>query len=221
MAEEHLMEPAPLSPSPFAAATSEVVAVPAVAIPERVGDADRERVVSLLRDHCVADRLTLDEFSERTGAALASRTHQELDAVLADLPTTPRASTEEPKRRPRRWTVAVMGESESKGRWRLNGHSSVVAVMGQCHIDLSRAEIEGPEIVITALGIMGSVDIVVPEGIDVELTGLSIMGRRSLSMHDVPVLRGSPRVLIRAFPVMGEVNVSTRPSPERLADPRA
>jgi hypothetical protein len=74
-----------------------------------------------------------------------------------------------------------MGESESQGRWQLNGHTSVVAVIGQCHIDLSRAEIEGPEIVITALGISGSVEIVVPEGIAVER--LAPGPRQSLSGH--------------------------------------
>ncbi len=55
---------------------------------------------------------------------------------------------------------------------------------------------------------MGSIEIVTPEGIDVDLTGMSIMGRRSLQVHDAPVLRGSPRILIRAFPIMGEVKVS-------------
>jgi hypothetical protein len=106
--------------------------------------------------------------------------------------------------------VAVMSESESKGRWRLGEHTSVIALMGECHLDLSQAEIDGPDVVITAVGIMGTIDIVVPEGIDVDLTGLSIMGRRSLQVHDVPVLRGSPRILIRAFPIMGEVKVSSR-----------
>jgi hypothetical protein len=107
-----------------------------------------------------------------------------------------------------------MSESESRGRWRLGGHTAVVAVMGQCSVDLSHAEIDGPEVVITALGLMGSIDIVAPEGTDVELTGLSIMGRRSLRMRDVPVLRGSPRIIVRAFPIMGEMNVSTRSASE-------
>jgi hypothetical protein len=152
--------------------------------------------------------------------ALAARTRGELNAVLADLPSLSQPPAEvAPRRRPRRWIVAVMGESESKLRWRLGGHTAVVAVMGQCNIDLSRAEIDGPEIVITALGIMGQVDIVAPEGIDVEVTGLSIMGRRSIAIRDVPLLRGSPRIVVRAFPIMGEVNVRSRPrSVDRLPD---
>lgn len=205
MAEEHSVEPAPASPTERTGGAA-----------ERASDSDRDRVVGLLRDHCAVGRLTLDEFSERTGSALAARTRGELDAVLADLPAVPQPLTEVARRRARRWIVAVMGESESKGRWRLARHTSVVALMGACHLDLSRAEIDGPDVVITALGIMGSIDIVAPEGIDVDLTGLSIMGRKSLRMRDVPVLRGSPRILVRAFPVMGEVTVSSRPA---AADP--
>ena len=48
------------------------------------------------------------------------------------------------------------------------------------------SEIDGPDIVITAVGVMGSIEIVTPEGIDVDLTGMSIMGRRSLEVHDAP-----------------------------------
>jgi hypothetical protein len=52
----------------------------------RVSDADRHRVVVLLQEHCAQGRLTVDEFSERTGEALAARTQTELDHVLRELP---------------------------------------------------------------------------------------------------------------------------------------
>jgi len=212
----------PVPPPPGAAVTT-VASGPVAeraSFSERASDADRDRVVTLLRDHCVVGRLTLDEFSERTGLALAARTQGDLDAVLVDLPVASLQPVEVPRRRARRWIVAVMGESESKGRWRLGGHTGVLALMGQCHLDLSRAEIDGPEMVITAVGIMGEIEIVVPEGIDVEVTGLSIMGTKAIAMRDVPVLRGSPRILVRAFPIMGEVTVRSRPAlPDQLPGP--
>jgi len=224
MAEDDALEPAPPPapvPAPASSPQSPDMAGPSGApgaVSQRAGDADRDSVVTALRDHLVAGRLTLDEFSDRTGAALAARTEGELGALLTDLPALSRPLVPEPpRRRARRWIVAVMSESESKGRWRLGGHTAVVALMGQCHVDLSRAEIDGPEIVITAVGIMGQIDIVAPEGIEVEVTGLSIMGSRKVSVRDVPPLRGSPRILVRAFPIMGEVNVRSRaPSADRL-----
>jgi hypothetical protein len=52
----------------------------------RASDADRDRVVDMLRDHGAAGRLDTEELEERTDRALAARTMGELDAVLADLP---------------------------------------------------------------------------------------------------------------------------------------
>ena len=49
--------------------------------------------MTLLREHVVEGRLTLDEFSERMGAALEAKTRGELDAVMADLPATSAAPT--------------------------------------------------------------------------------------------------------------------------------
>ena len=52
----------------------------------RVSDAEREHVVELLQKAIGLGLLTLEEFTERTDVALASRTRAELNVVLADLP---------------------------------------------------------------------------------------------------------------------------------------
>ena len=70
--------------------------------------------------------------------------------------------------------------------------------MGGCDMDLRRAEIEGPEVEITAVVFWGGVNIIVPEGFDVELQGFSFMGGRELKLRDVPIVRGSPRI-VRAW----------------------
>ena len=51
----------------------------------RASDADRDRVVDVLRDAAGDGRLTADEFEERMEAALSSRTLGELAALTADL----------------------------------------------------------------------------------------------------------------------------------------
>jgi hypothetical protein len=52
----------------------------------RVSDAEREHVVGLLQKAIGMGLLTLEEFTDRTDVALASRTRAELNVVLADLP---------------------------------------------------------------------------------------------------------------------------------------
>lgn len=56
----------------------------------RVGDADREATAGQLREHFADGRLTLEELNERLDAAFAAKTRADLNAVMRDLPITPR-----------------------------------------------------------------------------------------------------------------------------------
>jgi Domain of unknown function (DUF1707) len=62
----------------------------------RIGDAERDTAMTLLRDHFVAGRLTLDELSERIDATLVAKTQRQIDRLLADLPRPPRVARAEP-----------------------------------------------------------------------------------------------------------------------------
>jgi len=177
----------------------------------RISDDDRQQVTELLRRHTADGRLTLDEFAERVGVALAARTRSDLEAVTADLPRAPEPVPETRRKKARRLLVAVMSGATAKGRWRTGRSVTCIAVMGSCHLDFRRAEIDFDEVVVTAVAVMGGIDIVVPEGIDVELTGLPIMGGKHMKLADVPVLPGSPRIVVHAFPIMGGVHVRSRP----------
>jgi uncharacterized protein DUF1707 len=52
----------------------------------RVSDADRDRALSELSVAFQDGRITADEFDQRSGQVLGSRTGKELSALLADLP---------------------------------------------------------------------------------------------------------------------------------------
>src|SRR5215203_5765399 len=52
----------------------------------RIGDPERNQVLEVLSRATAEGRLTMDEFSERSGAAFAAATRAELDALVADLP---------------------------------------------------------------------------------------------------------------------------------------
>jgi class 3 adenylate cyclase len=183
----------------------------------RVSDRDRDETLERLRHHVTEGRLTLDEFADRVDIVLASRTRADLVAVTSDLPVPAPApapaTVPEPKRHgPRRWLVGVLSGGGAKGRWRVGRSVTAVAVMGHCEVDFRQAEIDSAEVQVTAIAIMGGVDVIVPEGIAVELTGFPIMGGKHLKVADVPVLPGSPVIRIRAFPIMAGVNVRSKPN---------
>lgn len=176
----------------------------------RVSDADRDQVVELLKERTADGTLTLDEFTGRVERALAARTRSELDATLAGLQAPATSVAPASRRAPRHSLVAIMGGAETKGRWRCGSHVTAVAVMGGCKLDFLGAEIDVAEVHVTAVAVMGGIDIVVPEGVEVHMDGLPIMGGRGVRVKDVPVLPGTPRIVVHAFPVMGGVTVRSK-----------
>jgi hypothetical protein len=75
---------------------------------QRVADSDRDRTVTLLREHVVEGRLTRDEFSERVGLALEARTRGDLQATLANLPDVATPQPETMRRKARHWFIGIM-----------------------------------------------------------------------------------------------------------------
>jgi class 3 adenylate cyclase len=211
----------------------------------RLSDEDRERVVEVLKSSCGDGRLTLDEFSARVEAAIKAVALPDLAPVLADLPhpfgpdlaglvgsEVDRAPVPVPPRVPdtatatgrkvTRWTVSIMGGSQRRGRWRLREKTNAVAVMGGCTLDLRNAEVEGPAVVINAIAVMGGIEIIVPEGIEVELGGIAIMGgKEAKRLKDVAALPGSPIIRVRVFVLWGGVSVRSRPAHVPRRDRRA
>ena len=59
--------------------------------PQRVSDADRERVVDVRRLRCAEGYLSLDTLSGRVEAAYRAKTSAQLEAVILDLPRRMRA----------------------------------------------------------------------------------------------------------------------------------
>jgi len=54
----------------------------------RIGDAERDVTTRQLRECFAQGRLTIDEFNDRLGKALAATTQRELDRLTHDLPPT-------------------------------------------------------------------------------------------------------------------------------------
>jgi hypothetical protein len=173
-------------------------------------DAERDAAVVRLREAAAHGRLTLEEFTERMHTAYDARTRTQLEELVRDLPTEASAAMPEPARRtPRRWIVSVMGNAVRRGRWRVAEHATAVTVMGNATIDLRHAELSGPEVTITVLTTMGNTYVVVPPGVDVDLSAIAIMGNR-VDQSRSDVRPGAPLVRITGVVFMGNIFVRTR-----------
>jgi Domain of unknown function (DUF1707)/Cell wall-active antibiotics response 4TMS YvqF len=173
-------------------------------------DAERDAAVVRLREAAAHGRLTLEEFTERMHSAYDARMRTQLEELVRDLPTEAPAAVPEPARRtPRRWIVSVMGNAVRRGRWRVAEHATAVTVMGNATIDLRHAELSGPEVTITVLTTMGNTYVVVPPGVDVDLSAIAIMGNR-VDQTRSDVRPGAPLVRITGVVLMGNIFVRTR-----------
>jgi hypothetical protein len=82
--------------------------------------------------------------------------------------------------------------------------------MGECVLDLREAEVAGSYSHIRAVAVMGAVRVIVPEGIDVDVNGIAIMGAKTLRITSARPLPGSPVIRVTALALMGEVSVVTK-----------
>jgi hypothetical protein len=179
----------------------------------RASDAERDRVVELLSEHASTGRLTLAELEERAEQAYTAKTHAELEVLTRDLPTE--VAQPRSRRSIRRWFVAIMGGSDHKGRYRLSGSVTSVSIMGGDNIDLRDAEIDGDEVTINAIAIMGGSEIFVPDSVEVEVNGFSLMGGDETRGSRRRPRPGAPVIRIRTFNLMGGAEIWRLPAEAR------
>jgi len=191
----------------------------------RASDAERNQAIDRLRAAYVEGRLDQEEFDERSGTALKARTIGQLERLFDDLPTSYhrgapvyRAHAGAPVVRPgpggNRVSIAIMSSVDRKGPWRVPPDSTAFALMGGVQLDLRGATLSAQVTTITAVAIMGGIEIVVPPGIRVESSGFGFMGgwdnraRNDLQGPDAPLLR------VRGVAFMGGVDIRTKELPD-------
>lgn len=176
----------------------------------RASDADRERVVALLRDAYGDGRLTPDEHAERVEGAYAARTLGELSALTADLTTPDR----QPIQLGDRPMFALFGTVRRGGRWVVPAGLPVSAFFGTVEIDLREALLQRRHVVVRAAMLAGRLRLIVPEGVRVEFTGRSVLGAQDLRVR-APYADDAPVVEVSGVVVLGSVNARTPKRPRR------
>jgi|GEM_PF-902437 len=174
----------------------------------------RDRAVAELCEHFSSGHIELDELEHRLAVVEHAESEAELAELVVDLPALPStlpALVEPPA--PRGWALAVLGGSSRKGVWRPPRRLNALAVMGGVELDFRDAQLAGGVTEVTAVAVMGGIDIVVPPGLPLTVSGLGIMGAVDHVEHDAGVRDPNmPRVHVRALAVMGAVDVKVRAS---------
>ncbi|MFD8027223.1 DUF1707 domain-containing protein [Streptomyces sp. NPDC059717] len=206
----------------------------------RASDADRERVVEVLRDAVAEGRLDMEEFEERLEATYKARTYGELAPITRDLPAAgvvaPAVSLVKEPVESGGWAerivggegssasaVAVMSGFQRKGRWTVPKRFNCFAFWGGGEIDLREAYFADREVEINCIAVMGGMSVIVPPGVEVVVRGVGIMGGFDQREEGVPGDPGAPRVIVTGFAFWGGVGVErkvTRAERQRLKEER-
>lgn len=197
-------------------------------LPVALTEQEREAAIERLRDACTKGELNLTKFSHRLELALLAETPADLARATEGI-GAPQDAGVGRQRRPVQRVLALLASTKQRGRWRAANHIAATAFMGEVLLDLRDAELSGDELEVTATAVMGTIKIVVPRMVEVEMDGWAIMGSRDndvepghvqrflQSFHDDPVRVQTLaqradlpllRVVSRIF--MGEVKVEYR-----------
>ncbi len=173
----------------------------------RASDADRDRTVDVLASARAEGRLSLEEYSERSEAALVAPTLGDLASLTVDLPAAGQAAAPHgdvaviPEE-----ITAVLGNESRKGPWVVPPHLAVRSVLGDCHLEMQQAVIGQHVTTIDASVRFGTVTIFVPDGIDVRMTGRAVLGAKSSELSGEP-RPGAPVIVVRCDVLCGAITV--------------
>src|ERR1700729_96875 len=175
------------------------------------GDAEREHSTQLLSQAVVEGRLTLEEFSDRVERAQAARTREELTTLTQDLPAAPSATTTSTEIVPAQQRhVAFCSRLVRSGPWELAAVSEFRSIFGTITLDLSQARLAGPEGELQIFNLFGTVTIIVPESVDVSVSGGGMFASQVIQPHTARPVPGAPKLRINARGPGGTLYVRTK-----------
>jgi Domain of unknown function (DUF1707) len=179
----------------------------------RASHEDRDRVVERLQVAAGDGRLTADELEERLEVALTARTYKELEAVVVDLPVAGPAwagdlASVSPKDVSR---IAVgSGSARRDGPWVVPRRLEIECRSGSVFLDFTGAVIVLPALEIEASVHSGSITLVVPPDVVVDVDEVTV-NSGSVRKRDPPPSTAPVRLRIHLAGKVHSGSITVRP----------
>ena len=172
----------------------------------RASDADRDKVTELLHAAYAEGRISYEEHSERTAAALSARTFDDLAALTSDLVPVaagPAALTAVPDTER---ITAMLAETKRVGSWPAPRTIQVNVVLGSALVDLTEATFTSRQVEINCTQFVGSIVVRVPPGTTVRTEAANVLAETTIKEIGEPD-DTQPTVVIRGTNILGEIRV--------------
>ena len=108
-----------------------------------------------------------------------------------------------------RWMVSVFGDITRRGSWPSRDRLSPVAVFGDIDLDFRLAGMPAGQVAINAVAPFGNIDVLVPDGVQVDVGGFTLFGSKKIAVGDATENESAAVVRVRGFSLLGSVKVSS------------
>lgn len=197
-------------------------------VPEPVGDlpSARERTIDILCQQFAEDKITVAEFERRVDLANQAISPDDLRRLLADLmpARVPAPMAQDHTRvaprvgetlgRPRKerdFLIGVLGATVRRGRWTPAGSTLAVGIFGGSELDFREALLPPGITEVTAIAVMGAVEVIVPPGVRVETAAMAVMGGiEDTSEGPDYDTESTPVIRVKGLACMGGIEIHTR-----------
>lgn len=158
----------------------------------RVTDDDRRRVAELLQTACGDGRIDLDEFTTRVGDAWEAETDTELAMATAGL--TPAAG--------------------GLAAWWPGAWLRSLTAFGTSTVEIGPARADGV-VEVSGTCLFGDVALTVPDGVAVEMSGISLFGTHEVAVRPIPRTAATPVVRVGVHVLFGTLRITQRAPQDR------
>lgn len=181
----------------------------------------QDDVIERLKHAFAFDFLDVDEFEKRLVKATGTKNQAELNVLVADLPEMVEKETPVPQAgksqvKESGTLFAMMSGISKRGNWKPPRNLKVVTIMGGVDLNFTKVNLPPGTTEVSIFSLMGGVDIIIPPGVNVDVSGFAIMGGfDDHSFHDQEY-PGAPTLKIRGFAFMAGVDI--RPPKQSLLE---
>lgn len=121
--------------------------------------------------------------------------------------------------RERGGVLSFFGSQQRQGAWEVPRHLRVACCLGSVELDLREAILSEGDTVVEVIAVLGSVEILLPPGIRVDVEGDALGGEYSFTPDPTTApVPGAPRIILRGNAIMASVEAESRFAGERKRD---
>jgi len=193
----------------------------AVILEDRPIENLREEVIDTLIYNYSHGVISSEAFERRLDQAMASKSHQEIFDLTADLDKTTDSEFTSQKERQfnvnyaasdideTETIVNILGGSSRSGQWKVPSEIRIITIFGGADIDFTDAIFTTPNVTIKTLCLFGGTDISVPEDINVISKAFCILGGIDNSAPSI-ASRQAPTLTIEGLVMFGGLDIKIK-----------